>query len=169
MVENDRWKRKEDLERLADPVERTLAERLKLCYIEGKKKKKGWFIFFVFFFLSWISLTLHSRFTVQQGNREAIFNSLYINRAITAESSTLHVASGQNRIENPWFTSVNGKTLSYAVYFLQFHSFLITIGFFKVSVSMHTKLPILTLFCACSMLSKIEYVVAALRSKDSPH
>ena len=46
MVENDRWKRKEDLEHLADPVERTLAECLKLCYIEGKKKKKGWFLDF---------------------------------------------------------------------------------------------------------------------------
>ena len=46
MVENDRWKRKEDLERLVDPVERTLAERLKLCYIEGKKKKKGCFLRF---------------------------------------------------------------------------------------------------------------------------
>ena len=46
MVENDRWKRKEDLERLVDPVERTLAERLKLCYIKGKKKKKGCFLRF---------------------------------------------------------------------------------------------------------------------------
>ena len=53
MVENDRWKRKEDLERLVDPVERTLAERLKLCYIEGKKKKKG--CFFEFFYIGFLS------------------------------------------------------------------------------------------------------------------
>ena len=46
MVENDPWERKEDLERLVDPVERTLAERLKLCYIEGKKKNKGCFLHF---------------------------------------------------------------------------------------------------------------------------
>ena len=43
MVENDRWKRKEDIERLKDPVERKLVERLKLCYVEGKKKKRGIF------------------------------------------------------------------------------------------------------------------------------
>ena len=39
MVENDRWKKKEDIERLKDPVERKLVELLKLCYVEGKKKK----------------------------------------------------------------------------------------------------------------------------------
>ena len=55
MVENDRWKRKEDLERLVDPVERTLAERLKLCYIEGKKKKKGCFL--RFFILDFFHIT----------------------------------------------------------------------------------------------------------------
>ena len=60
MVENDRWKRKKDLECLVDPVESTLAERLKLWYIGRKKKKNVLFIFFVFFFLSWISLKLHS-------------------------------------------------------------------------------------------------------------
>ena len=55
MVQNDRWKRKEDLERLVDPVERTLAERLKLCYIEGKKKKKGCFL--RFFILDFFHIT----------------------------------------------------------------------------------------------------------------
>ena len=51
MVENDRWKRKKDLERLVDPVERTLAERLKLCYI-GRKKEKECFVCFLRLFFS---------------------------------------------------------------------------------------------------------------------
>lgn len=37
-VEDDRWKRRFDIQEINDPVERKLAERLKLCYIEGKKK-----------------------------------------------------------------------------------------------------------------------------------
>ena len=41
MAEADRWKRESDLERLTDPVERMLVKKNKLCYIEGKKKKKG--------------------------------------------------------------------------------------------------------------------------------
>ena len=40
-VESDVWKRKSDIAMLDDPVEKKLAERLKLCYIEDKKKKKG--------------------------------------------------------------------------------------------------------------------------------
>ena len=38
---DDTWKRREDIERLTDPVEIQLASRLKLCYVPGKKKKKG--------------------------------------------------------------------------------------------------------------------------------
>ena len=38
---NDTWKRRSDIERLTDPVEIKLAERMKLCYLPGKKKKKG--------------------------------------------------------------------------------------------------------------------------------
>ena len=41
MAEEDRWKRESDLERLTDPVEKMLAKKNKLCYIEGKKKKRG--------------------------------------------------------------------------------------------------------------------------------
>ena len=40
MAEEDRWKRESDLERLTDPVEKMLAKKNKLCYIEGKKKKR---------------------------------------------------------------------------------------------------------------------------------
>ena len=36
-----RWKRKCDLEQLDDPIEKTLENRMKLCYLEGKKKKSG--------------------------------------------------------------------------------------------------------------------------------
>ena len=38
-VEDGRWKRRTDVDALEDPVERMLAERLQLCYIEGKKKR----------------------------------------------------------------------------------------------------------------------------------
>ena len=38
-VKDDRWKRRTDIEKLNDPVEVTIAERLKLCCMEGKKKR----------------------------------------------------------------------------------------------------------------------------------
>ena len=38
-VKNDRWKLRSNIEQLNDPVEKTLAARLKLCYVEGKKQK----------------------------------------------------------------------------------------------------------------------------------
>ena len=41
MIESDRWKRESDIDRITDPVEKQLMQRLKLCYIEGKKKKRG--------------------------------------------------------------------------------------------------------------------------------
>ena len=41
----DTWKRKSDIEKLTDPVEIKLASRLKLCYLPGKKKKKGKLIY----------------------------------------------------------------------------------------------------------------------------
>ena len=37
----DVWKRKDDIQRLTDPLEIKLANRLKLCYVEGKRKTKG--------------------------------------------------------------------------------------------------------------------------------
>ena len=40
-VEDWRWKRRTDVKNLKDPVEINLAETIELCYIEGKKKKKG--------------------------------------------------------------------------------------------------------------------------------
>ena len=40
-VLTDTWKRESDLHNLTDPIEKLLAERLKLCYIQGKKKRKG--------------------------------------------------------------------------------------------------------------------------------
>ena len=35
-----KWKRKEDIENIEDPMERLLAERLKIIYSKGKKKKR---------------------------------------------------------------------------------------------------------------------------------
>lgn len=40
-VEDGRWKRRTDLDELDDPIEKKLARRMQLCYIEGKKKKAG--------------------------------------------------------------------------------------------------------------------------------
>ena len=40
-VLDGRWKRKTDLASLEDPVEKVLAERMELCYIQGKRKKGG--------------------------------------------------------------------------------------------------------------------------------
>ena len=39
-VRDDRWKRRTDIEQLNDPAEKNLAARLKLCYVEGKKKER---------------------------------------------------------------------------------------------------------------------------------
>ena len=38
-VEDDRWKRRFDIDQLDNVVEKKLAERMRLCYVEGKKKK----------------------------------------------------------------------------------------------------------------------------------
>ena len=40
-VEKDLWKRRKDIEDLDDPIEKKLAERLKLCYLQGKQKRNG--------------------------------------------------------------------------------------------------------------------------------
>lgn len=40
-VESDIWKKKKDIENLEDPLEKMLAKRLKICYVEGKKKSQG--------------------------------------------------------------------------------------------------------------------------------
>ena len=40
-VKDDRWKPRTDIPNLSDPVEITLAKRLKLCYVEEKKDANG--------------------------------------------------------------------------------------------------------------------------------
>ena len=71
------------------------------------------FLFFVFF-LSGFFFHEHSRFTGLQEKRECISLTPYyhfhllqkhldISRAITAESSTLHIASNRTRTGNLWF------------------------------------------------------------------
>lgn len=52
---SDKWKRKTDLESLTDPVEKKLPERLKLCYVKGKKKRKGEsFLFLLFTYFTFL-------------------------------------------------------------------------------------------------------------------
>ena len=58
-VEDGRWKRKSDIENLDDPVERKLASRLKLCYVEGKKKKEGTKALVPILFTDEVSRSIH--------------------------------------------------------------------------------------------------------------
>ena len=39
-INSDKWRRKEDIENIEDPMEKLLAERLKIIYSKGKKKKR---------------------------------------------------------------------------------------------------------------------------------
>ena len=39
-INSNKWKRKEDIENIEDPMERLLEERLKIIYSKGKKKKR---------------------------------------------------------------------------------------------------------------------------------
>ena len=39
-INSDKWKRKEDIENIEDPMDRLLEERLKIIYSKGKKKKR---------------------------------------------------------------------------------------------------------------------------------
>ena len=79
----------------------------------------------VFFFFIWVFYHNHSWITGLQGKRESIslaphyhFHPLYrhldISRAITAESSPLHIASSRTRTGNLWFPSASRQPLSYA-------------------------------------------------------
>ena len=79
---------------------------------------------YLFFFLVWVFFHEHSRFTGQQGKGEDIsltplyhFHSLHrhlgISRAITAESSPLHIASSRTWTGNLWFPSASCEPLSY--------------------------------------------------------
>ena len=73
----------------------------------------------VFFFFSiWVFFHEHSQFTEQQGKGEGIcltplynlhplYRHLDISRAITADSSPLHIASSRTRTGNRWFPSAS--------------------------------------------------------------
>ena len=72
----------------------------------------------LFYFSSWVFFHEHSRFTRQQGKREAIsltplyhfyplHRNLEISRAIAAESSPLHIASSRIRTGNLCFPSAS--------------------------------------------------------------
>ena len=74
--------------------------------------------FFFFLYLGWVSFHNHSRITVLQGKGEDIsltphyhFHPLHrhldISRAITAESSSLHIGSTRTRTGNLWFPSAS--------------------------------------------------------------
>ena len=72
----------------------------------------------IFFFSIWVFFHEHSRFTGQQGKGEGIYltplchfhplhRHLDISRAITAESSPLHIAGSRTRTGNLWFPSAS--------------------------------------------------------------
>ena len=52
---------------------------------------------------------------------------------------------------------------------MEYNLFSISIVFFKVSLSILSKLLIAVLFYSYNILSKIEHVLAILQSKGSPH
>ena len=73
---------------------------------------------FLFFFSIWVFFHKHSRFTGQQGKGEGIYltplyhfhllhRHLDISRAITAESSPLHIAGSRTRTGNLWLPSTS--------------------------------------------------------------
>ena len=73
---------------------------------------------FFFFFSIWVFFHEHSQFTGQQGKGEGIYltplyhfhplhRHLDISRAITAESSPLHIAGSRTRTGNIWFPSAS--------------------------------------------------------------
>ena len=73
---------------------------------------------YIYIFLSWVFFHEHSRFVWQQGKGEGIcltpFYHFYplhrhldISRAITAESSPLHIACSRTRTANLWFPCVS--------------------------------------------------------------
>ena len=99
-----------------------------LFYDEGTSFK-GIIVFFCFF-STWIFFHDHSRITGLQGNGEGIsliphyhFHLLHghvdISRAITAESSPLHIASSQTRTGSLRFPSASREPLSYALSLLK--------------------------------------------------
>ena len=72
----------------------------------------------IYFFSIWVFFHEHSRFTGQQGKGEGIYltplyhfhplhRHLDISRAITAESSPLHIAGSRTRTRNLWFPSAS--------------------------------------------------------------
>ena len=77
-----------------------------------------------FFFPIWVFFHEHSRITGRQEKGEGIsltphyhfpllHGRLDISRAITAESSPLHIANSRTRTGNLWFPSANRQPLSY--------------------------------------------------------
>ena len=75
-------------------------------------------IIIIIFFSIWVFFHEHSRFTGQQGKGEGIYltpryhfhplhRHLDISRAITAESSPLHIAGSRTRTGNLWFPSAS--------------------------------------------------------------
>ena len=82
------------------------------------KFAKTFQLLFFFFFFYWIFFHEHSRFTGQQEKGEGIYltplyhfhplhRHLDISRAITAESSPLHIAGSRTRTGNLWFPSAS--------------------------------------------------------------
>ena len=82
--------------------------------------QKTFFSFFLVFFSVWVFFHEHSLITGLQGKGEGISLTLHYNfhllhrrldvsRAITAESSPLHIASSRTRPGNLWFLSASPK------------------------------------------------------------
>ena len=89
-----------------------------VSYAHATSSSRFVFVFDVFFFSMWVFFHEHSRITGLQGKGEGIsltpqyhspplHRHLDISRAITPESSPLHIASSRTRTGNLWFPSAS--------------------------------------------------------------
>ena len=96
-----------------------LLDSIGLCWFSALcSSKLARHIYYFIFFSTWVFFHEHSRFTGQQGKGEGIYltplyhfhplhRHLDISRAITAESSPLHIAGSRTRTGNLWFPSAS--------------------------------------------------------------
>ena len=95
-----------------------ISTRIYITKRNCRAKNNSLVIFLFFFFFIWVFFHEHSRFTGQQGKGKGIYltplyhfhplhRHLDSSRAITAESSPLHIASSRTRTGILWFPSAS--------------------------------------------------------------
>ena len=100
------------------------------------------------FFSIWVFFYKHSQITGLQ-DFHLLLRHLDISRAITVQSSPLHIASSQTRTSNLWFLSTNRLSLSYAPLYTSY-------TIIKKVVSVEKLFIMIILFMSC--LSKPSFI-----------